>query len=108
MRKATIGITETFIPYGNMLFRLVDVGGQRTERKKWIHCFDDVNSVIFIASLSAYNVCLVEDPSVNRLQESIALFKIILKIPWIKRAAVILFLNKKDIFKEKLRYFDLN
>ena len=48
-------------------FELVDVGGQRSERRKWIHCFEDVSSIIFIASLAEYNLSLVEDSAVNRL-----------------------------------------
>ena len=67
MRRATTGIQETLLQFGEVDFRLVDVGGQRSERKKWIHCFEDVSSIIFIASLAEYNLLLVEDQSVNRL-----------------------------------------
>ena len=67
MRRATTGIQETLLHFGEVNFRLVDVGGQRSERKKWIHCFEDVSSIIFIASLAEYNLQLVEDQSVNRL-----------------------------------------
>lgn len=42
-------------------FRVFDVGGQRSERRKWIHCFDDVNAVIFIAAISEYDQRLRED-----------------------------------------------
>ena len=42
---------------------MVDVGGQRSERKKWIHFFDNAKAVIFIAALSDYDLVLVEDPS---------------------------------------------
>ena len=34
---------------------MVDVGGQRTAQRKWIHCFDNVNGILFIAELSGYN-----------------------------------------------------
>eukprot|EP00954_Amorphochlora_amoebiformis_P012876 1008460-Amorphochlora_amoeboformis.AAC.1 len=49
--------------------RMFDVGGQRSERKKWIHCFDNVNSVLFVVSLSAFNQTLYEDSKTNRLVE---------------------------------------
>ena len=61
---------ETLLQFGEVNFRLVDVGGQRSERRKWIHCFEDVSSIIFIASLAEYNLSLVEDVAVNRLGEN--------------------------------------
>jgi G-protein alpha subunit len=54
---------------------VVDVGGQRNERRKWIHCFDNVKAVVYLVGLSGYNQCLFEDASVNRMQESLRLFK---------------------------------
>lgn len=44
--------------------RMFDVGGQRSERKKWIHCFEGVTCIIFCAALSAYDLVLVEDDDV--------------------------------------------
>ena len=44
--------------------RIVDVGGQRSERKKWIRCFEDVTAVIFVSALSEYDLVLAEDNSV--------------------------------------------
>lgn len=46
------------------LQRMFDVGGQRSERKKWIHCFEGVTCIIFCAALSAYDMVLVEDEEV--------------------------------------------
>ena len=43
----TTGIVEIQFHYKNLLFRMFDAGGQRSERKKWIHCFDQVQAIIF-------------------------------------------------------------
>ena len=107
MRQSTTGVVEITVPYGGMSLRLIDVGGQRTERRKWIHCFEDVTCILFITSLSGYNMTLVEDPSTNRLDESIALFKTILESKIFNHQTLILFLNKTDIFEKKLISCDL-
>ena len=39
---------------------MFDVGGQRSERKKWIHCFESVTSIIFCTALSEYDQVLLE------------------------------------------------
>jgi len=48
----------------NYVFRIVDVGGQRSERKKWIHCFEGVTAVIFVSALNEYDLVLAEDDSI--------------------------------------------
>ena len=40
---------------------MFDVGGQRSERKKWIHCFEGVTAIIFIVAMSEYDLVLAED-----------------------------------------------
>jgi len=60
-RIATTGIIETEFTIDKLLFRMYDVGGQRGERKKWIHCFENVTAIMFIASLSEYDQVLAED-----------------------------------------------
>lgn len=68
-----------------MSIHLVDVGGQRSERSKWIHSFDSVTSVIFCVALSEYDQVLLEDSSQNRMAESLVLFESI----WISRHFVL-------------------
>ncbi|XP_054338072.1 guanine nucleotide-binding protein G(t) subunit alpha-1 isoform X1 [Pongo pygmaeus] len=64
-RVKTTGIIETQFSFKDLNFRMFDVGGQRSERKKWIHCFEGVTCIIFIAALSAYDMVLVEDDEVH-------------------------------------------
>ena len=45
---------------------MFDVGGQRSERKKWVHCFEGVHCLMFVAALSGYDQCLVEDKTAVR------------------------------------------
>ncbi|XP_048781881.1 guanine nucleotide-binding protein G(t) subunit alpha-2 isoform X2 [Lagopus muta] len=63
-RVKTTGIIETKFSVKDLNFRMFDVGGQRSERKKWIHCFEGVTCIIFCGALSAYDMVLVEDDEV--------------------------------------------
>jgi len=106
-RLTTTGIIETEFTIDSMIFKMYDVGGQRGERKKWIHCFDDVTAIMFIASLSEYNQVLAEDRTRNRLVESLDLFEGIANLPWFESASIILFLNKNDLFEDKVTKYDI-
>lgn len=101
-RMRTSGIIETKFEEGGLEFTIVDVGGQRTERRKWLHCFDNVTSVIYLAALDEYDMKLEEDNGTNRMTESIKLFSEVTSSQWFKNTSVILFLNKDDLFREKL------
>lgn len=81
---------------------MFDVGGQRSERKKWIHCFEGVNAIIFCVALSGYDLVLAEDEEMNRMIESMKLFDSICNSKWFVETSIILFLNKKDLFEEKI------
>ena len=61
--------------YKSLVFHMFDVGGQRSERKKWIHCFDNVDCVLFVVAMSEYDQVLCEDRCVNRMHESLKLFE---------------------------------
>jgi GTPase SAR1 family protein len=107
-RTKTTGIIETEFDVENVHFRMVDVGGQRSERKKWIYCFQDVTAVIFCVAMSEYDLKLYEDDTTNRMFESLKLFKEICNTKWFINTAMILFLNKRDLFEDKIRKIDLN
>jgi len=101
-RAPTTGIVENAFEIEGNQFKMFDVGGQRNERKKWIHCFENVTSVIFVVAMSEYNQVLYEDESMNRLRESLNLFEEICNSKWFRKTSMILFLNKHDIFLEKI------
>lgn len=105
---------------------MFDVGGQRSERKKWIHCFEGVTAIIFCVALSGgarqtfrcskfhhfdifkhfnsgYDLVLAEDEEMNRMIESMKLFDSICNSKWFVETSIILFLNKKDLFEEKIQ-----
>ncbi|KAJ8660647.1 hypothetical protein O0I10_003695 [Lichtheimia ornata] len=107
-RVKTTGITETTFTIGELTYRMFDVGGQRSERKKWIHCFENVTAIIFLVAISEYDQVLIEDRAVNRMEEALTLFDSICNSRWFVKTSIILFLNKIDIFKYKLRRHPLN
>ncbi|XP_047482985.1 guanine nucleotide-binding protein G(s) subunit alpha-like [Penaeus chinensis] len=102
-RVLTLGIFETRFQVDKVNFHMFDVGGQRDERRKWIQCFNDVTAIIFVTACSSYNMVLREDPSQNRLRESLDLFKSIWNNRWLRTISIILFLNKQDLLAEKIR-----
>ncbi|KAJ6241960.1 g protein alpha i subunit [Anaeramoeba flamelloides] len=108
LRVKSTGITETRFTYSDQKYCLIDVGGQRNERKKWIHCFEDVTSILFVSSMSAYDQMLVEEGTANRMKESMLLFSDICNSRWFRKNPMVLFFNKMDIFEEKIKVSPLN
>jgi len=107
-RVRTTGIVENeFIIDGNH-FKMFDVGGQRNERKKWIHCFENVTAVLFVAAISEYDQVLYEDENTNRIVEALNLFEEICNSRWFRDTSMILFLNKRDLFAEKIKKVPLS
>ncbi|RZC91738.1 hypothetical protein C5167_027798 [Papaver somniferum] len=113
-RVRTTGVVEIqFSPVGENkksgeVYRLFDVGGQRNERRKWIHLFEGVTAVIFCAAISEYDQTLFEDDNRNRMMETKELFDWVLKQPCFEKTSIMLFLNKFDIFEKKVLNVPLN
>ncbi|KAM6492716.1 Guanine nucleotide binding protein (G-protein), alpha subunit [Amanita muscaria] len=83
--------------------RIFDVGGHRSQvRAAWAPYFDDMDAIIFLAPISCFDQVLSEDPSVNRLEDSVHLWKSVVSNKLLKNTNLILFLNKIDIMKMKL------
>jgi len=106
-RVRTSGIVTEKYVIDKKHFEMYDVGDQRNERKKWIHCFDDVTAVIFVAALSEYDQVLFEDSKTNRMVEAVELFDEICSNRHFSKSSIILFLNKKDLFEEKIKHIHI-
>jgi len=104
-RIKTTGIRELHFSIKDVEFTIVDVGGQRSERRKWIHCFDNVTSIIYLAALDEYDMRLEEDNRTNRMEESLQLFGEVSGSQFFadKEISWILFLNKSDLFRDKIK-----
>jgi guanine nucleotide-binding protein G(i) subunit alpha len=100
-RVRTSGVIKEEIEIDGLRFLIYDVGGQRAERRKWLHMFDAVMSCIYVAALSEYDQVLFEDRTKNRLQEALELFAETINSAWLSQATALLFLNKKDLFHKK-------
>uniref|UniRef100_A0ACB8FKC3 Guanine nucleotide-binding protein subunit alpha-12 n=1 Tax=Sphaerodactylus townsendi TaxID=933632 RepID=A0ACB8FKC3_9SAUR len=102
-RKATKGIVEHDFIIKKIPFKMVDVGGQRSQRQKWFQCFDGITSILFMVSSSEYDQVLMEDRRTNRLVESMNIFETIVNNKLFLNVSIILFLNKMDLLVEKVR-----
>ncbi|KAF9473675.1 G-alpha-domain-containing protein [Pholiota conissans] len=82
---------------------LYDVGGSRTIRHAWVPYFENIQAIIFLAPISCFDERLSEDSKVNRLEDSFLLFREICSSKLLAKATMVLFLNKCDLLKRKLR-----
>ena len=109
LRAPTRIITSTKLFISKQSIIVYDVAGQRTFRNKWIEYFEsDISAVIYIAALSSYDQNLIEDGSVNRIEDSIELLNDICNHPMLIHLPVILLLNKYDVFQQKIEYSSIS
>jgi len=107
-RVRTTGVVEIRFTIEDYRFRVVDVGGQRSERKKWVNFFDGITALLYVVALDEYDLTLFEDGTTNRMHESLRLFEEMCNQLVFAKTPTILFLNKKDLLKEKLEKVKLS
>lgn len=100
-RARTTGFSKTELTIDGHDFVIYDVGGQRSERRKWLKMFEDIPACIFVCAISEYDSTLFEDHSKNCLEESLELWEECINSMWLEHATILLFLNKYDLFKKK-------
>ncbi|KAJ6242297.1 guanine nucleotide-binding protein g(o) subunit alpha [Anaeramoeba flamelloides] len=106
-RIPTTGVNQLTFEQGNTIWKIIDVGGQRSERRKWIHQFENVDLLIYIVALNEYDQKLFENLNVNRLSESLELFTRISNNAYFENKNCIIFFNKIDLFEEKIKKSDV-
>ncbi|KAF8063178.1 G-protein alpha subunit [Lyophyllum atratum] len=105
-RVRTLGVEEHYfiiekgLDIGSEVY-ITDVGGSRSQRPKWIPYFEDVQTILFLAPL-AFNQALEEEPDINRLEDSLMLWREICRNKLLANATLILFFNKKDVLSSTL------
>ncbi|KAA1106078.1 hypothetical protein PGT21_028387 [Puccinia graminis f. sp. tritici] len=100
IRKAMDSGNEWALPE-----KMFDVGGQRSERKKWIHCFEGVTAVLFLVAISGYDARLLEDGDANQMQEALMLFDTITNSQWFTQTSMILYYQGDDTDYEAARSY---
>jgi len=106
-RVRTTGILTSDFEESGIHYQFVDVGGQRNERKKWIHCFDDVKALIFVCNCAGYNQRMFEDANKIIMLEAIETFQKVMGYECFKTIPIFVFLNKRDLFEICLKDSDL-
>ncbi|KAG6372454.1 guanine nucleotide binding protein, alpha subunit [Boletus reticuloceps] len=102
-RLRTFGVEEyRFSAENGSDWYIYDVGGSRGSRSQWVPYFDDVQAIIFLAPL-VFNQMLDEDKMINRLEDSISLWREVCGSSLLAHANIILFLNKMDILESTLK-----
>lgn len=100
VRLKTTGLCECTINIDSTKMTLYDVGGQRSESKKWVRCFHNTTAVIFLVGLDFFH-------SKQYMDETIDMFTHIWRSKWLADVPTLLFFNKYDSFVEKLKHYQL-
>ncbi|KIY49771.1 G-alpha-domain-containing protein [Fistulina hepatica ATCC 64428] len=84
-------------------WRIYDVGGCRTQRAAWMSFFENTHVILFLCPMNVFDERLHEDPRVNRLEDSLILWQSICSSKLLAKTQLIMFLNKTDLLKRKLK-----
>lgn len=103
-RFKTDRVTKRDFLMSNSYYSIWDVGGARKERRKWIHCIQNLDVIIFSVDISAYDMGLFENNKVNVMHENLKLFDNICKSRWLRESVVLLCFNKVDSLQHKLAH----
>jgi len=105
-RQRTTGIASIrFTTDTDTNWNVVDLGGQPTERRKWSFAYGDALAIIFCVAMDEfdqYSEAKYKEDKPTLFEQSIELFKTICEEKSIERLKLIIFMNKTDLFREKI------
>jgi GTPase SAR1 family protein len=106
LRVPTLRLTTTEMRIDGIAFTFFDASAQENKRGKWLHLFNAVQVVIFVASLADFDVMSKENPNENKLAQSISSLKQLMQEPELREVTIMVILNKSDILGQKLFSID--
>ncbi|CAI5439325.1 unnamed protein product [Caenorhabditis angaria] len=123
-RRPTKNIHTMIFTYTHLKLKLIDVGGQKSERRKWLPLFEDSRVILFVIDLTGYAKKSEEsrleilrsaifqkwweDPgNVSDLKVALKIFEDVSNNAILKNAVFLMFFNKFDLFEELLRDFEI-
>lgn len=101
-RRKTTGVFTTQLTIDGLTYLFTDVGGQRSERKKWIQVCKNADILLYVISLSDYDEALWEDPSINRMKEALDTFDQTVNQDIFSDTPIVVAFNKVDLLKKKI------
>ncbi|KAI1173073.1 G-protein alpha subunit-domain-containing protein [Nemania sp. FL0916] len=104
----TTGIHQMSLTYRDTEFNVYDFGGERSERKKWIHAFHDVSAIIYPVDTVCYGRALREDEDGDQMKEQLMIFESLANSDWFKTSSFIVVFTKIDLLAEYLKDCDVD
>lgn len=101
-RKRSVGIQEFKYEEKDIVFQIHDVGGQKSERKKWKNIMQDIDILIYVISLTDYDEVIYEDGTSNSMIIATQVFEAVINKECFKNSEIILFFNKDELFKNQI------
>ena len=105
---STLGVAAYEFSSAKCQLRIIDCGGQRSQRRKWLKYFDSATAVVFVSNLDDYWRPAAEGDAPNALMESLEVFEETVNAGALHNCPVLLFLNKTDLLPGALARYPFN
>lgn len=103
-RSRTTGFSNTSFKIGSRTWTVIDVGGQKVERKKWIHARGmEIDALIYFCPVGDFCVMSQDEEGKNKVQEALEVWDEVMNGEGLGGIPVILFFNKKDLLETRLK-----